>query len=56
MDLLVRGQHVITDPAAGAAGVLGDSAVLVSGSRIVAVAASAAGMRGRGSWVTARSS
>jgi len=38
MDLLVRGQHVIADPAAGAAGVLDDAAVLVSGSRIGAVA------------------
>ena len=37
MDLLVRGQHVIADPAAGPAGVLGDAAVLVSGSRIGAV-------------------
>ncbi|HXJ81537.1 MAG TPA: amidohydrolase family protein [Candidatus Methylomirabilis sp.] len=37
MDLLIRGQHVITDPAAGAAGVLSDAAVLVSGSRIVDV-------------------
>ena len=37
MDLLVRGRHVITDASAGPAGVLGDSAVLVSGSRITAV-------------------
>ena len=37
MDLLVRGRHVITDPTAGDAGVLGDAAVLVSGSRIAAV-------------------
>jgi hypothetical protein len=34
MDLLVRGQHVITDPATGAAGVRGDGAVLVSGSGV----------------------
>jgi 5-methylthioadenosine/S-adenosylhomocysteine deaminase len=37
MDLLVRGRHVITDASAGDAGVLDDSAVLVSGSRIAAV-------------------
>ncbi len=37
MDLLVRGQHVITDAADGDAGVLSDGAVLVSGSRIAAV-------------------
>lgn len=37
MDLLVRGQYVITDAADGAAGVLGDAAVLVTGSRIVSV-------------------
>jgi len=37
MDLLVRGQHVIADPAAGDAGILGESAVLVSGSRITAI-------------------
>jgi cytosine/adenosine deaminase-related metal-dependent hydrolase len=38
MDLLVRGAHVITDASAGAAGVHTDSAVLVSGGRIAAVA------------------
>lgn len=37
MDLLVRGRYVITAASAGAAGVLDDSAVLVSGSRISAV-------------------
>lgn len=37
MNLLVRGQHVITDPTAGEAGVLRDAAVLVAGSRIAAV-------------------
>ena len=37
MDLLVRGQYVITDAAAGEAGVLSDAAVLVSGARIAAV-------------------
>ena len=37
MDLLVRGQYVITDAADGDAGVLSDAAVLVSGSRIAAV-------------------
>jgi 5-methylthioadenosine/S-adenosylhomocysteine deaminase len=37
MDLLVRGRHVITAASAGRAGVLDDSAVLVSGSRISAV-------------------
>ena len=37
MDMLVRGRYVITDPAAGDAGVLDDAAVLVSGSRIAAV-------------------
>jgi cytosine/adenosine deaminase-related metal-dependent hydrolase len=37
MDLLVRGQHVITDPAAGDAGILSEAAVLVTGSRIAAI-------------------
>src|SRR5262245_56752445 len=37
MDLLVRGRYVITDAAAGDAGVLDDAAVLVSGSRIAAL-------------------
>src|SRR5258705_355061 len=37
MDMLVRGRHVITDPAVGDPGVLDDGAVLVSGSRIAAV-------------------
>jgi 5-methylthioadenosine/S-adenosylhomocysteine deaminase len=37
MELLVRGQHVIADPAARGAGVLADAAVLVSGPRIAAV-------------------
>src|SRR5215470_4612970 len=37
MDLLVRGQYVITDAAAGDAGVLSDAAVLVAGARIAAV-------------------
>ena len=44
MDLLVRGQHVITDAAAGDPGVLDDSAVLVSGSRVGAA----------GDWTTLR--
>src|SRR6266705_6880859 len=39
MDMLVRGRHVITDPAVGDPGVLDDGAVLVSGSRIAAVGA-----------------
>ena len=39
MDMLVRGRHVITDPAIGDPGVLEDGAVLVSGSRIAAVGA-----------------
>src|SRR5690349_24951953 len=39
MDMLVRGRHVITDPAVGEPGVLEDGAVLVSGSRIAAVGA-----------------
>jgi 5-methylthioadenosine/S-adenosylhomocysteine deaminase len=43
-DLLVRGRYVITDAAAGDAGVLDDSAVLVSGCRIAAV----------GDWATLR--
>ena len=42
MDMLVRGRHVITDPAVGDPGVLEDGAVLVSGSRIAAVGAWAA--------------
>jgi len=42
MDMLVRGRHVITDPVVGDPGVLGDGAVLVSGSRIAAVGAWAA--------------
>jgi len=42
MDMLVRGRHVITDPAVGDPGVLDDAAVLVSGSRIAAVGAWAA--------------
>jgi cytosine/adenosine deaminase-related metal-dependent hydrolase len=37
MDMLLRGRYVMTDPAAGDAGVLDDAAVLVSGSRIAAV-------------------
>jgi len=37
MDLLVRGQYVITDAGAGDAGVLSDAAVLVAGARIAAV-------------------
>src|SRR5437867_3623022 len=37
MDLLVRGRYVITDAGARDAGVLTDSAVLVSGTRIAAV-------------------
>ena len=37
MDLLVRGQYVITDAADRDAGVLSDAAVLVTGSRIAAV-------------------
>jgi hypothetical protein len=42
MDMLVRGRHVITDPAVGDPGVLEDGAVLVSGSRITEVGAWAA--------------
>jgi len=37
MDLLVRGRHVITDPAAPDGGVQDDAAVLVTGSRIAAI-------------------
>src|SRR5258706_8874655 len=37
MAMLVRGRHVITDPAVGDPGVLDDGAVMVSGSRIAAV-------------------
>ena len=37
MDLLVRGQYVLTDAGERDAGVLTDAAVLVSGSRITAV-------------------
>src|SRR5690349_4006409 len=46
MDMLVRGRHVITDPAVGDPGLLDDGAVLVSGSRIAAVGAWTA-LRGR---------
>ncbi len=61
MDMLVRGRHVVADPAAGAPGVLGNSsaaAVLVSGSPSPPSAAgprSAAGIRARGWWATASS-
>ena len=37
MELLVRGQYVITDAGERDAGVLTDAAVLVSGARIAAV-------------------
>ncbi len=47
MDMLVRGRHVITDPAVGDPGVLDDGAVLVSGS--------AGNTRAPGWWATAGS-
>jgi imidazolonepropionase-like amidohydrolase len=37
VDLLVRGQYVLTDAGKRDAGVVSDAAVLVSGSRIAAV-------------------
>jgi hypothetical protein len=58
MDMLVRGRHVITDPAVRDPGVLEDGAVLVSGSRIAAAGPgprSAGGIPGRGWWATAGS-
>jgi hypothetical protein len=58
MNMLVRGRHVITDPAVGASGVLDDAAVLVAGSRIASVGAgpcSAGDIPGRGWWATASS-
>ena len=56
MDMLVRGRHVITDPAVGDPGVLDDGAVLVSGSRRSGRGPrSAGGIPARGWWATAGS-